>query len=292
MWVLMGAIVSASLLGSLHCVGMCGPLAIWASGAGDRIPPSQMSLATALYHFGRLITYALAGLMAGAAGQLADMGGEALGVQLLAARVVGIAMIVFGSHQLFKMIAQSRSGKAALKVDTMRPTGITRVLLSLRPLVFGLPVPARGLATGLLTAFLPCGWLYLFALVAAGTGSLTMGPMVMLAFWVGTVPALVGLVSGTQALAMRFRKLIPAGAALLLIIGGCYTASGRGFAKLNSLTDIRLTGNTQFASPTRLQSPSASESHRIAEEVAELTKTPLPCCAPLAAPVNQIERAR
>lgn len=297
MWVLLGAIVSASLLGSLHCVGMCGPLAIWASGAGDRIPTAQMTLATALYHFGRLITYALVGGIAGAVGQLTDWGGETLGVQLLAARVVGVAMIGYGSLRLIQMMATRQAGAAAAYVGTPQATGITRVLLALRPFVFRLPIPARGLATGLLTALLPCGWLYLFALVAAGTGSLTMGPIVMLAFWLGTVPALVGLVSGTQLLAVRFRKLIPAGAALLLIVGGCYTAAGRGFAQLNSLADIRITGSTHFPAAVHETSSSASGAkdrtaqHDIAEGLAELAKTPLPCCTPLAAPPTPIESA-
>ncbi|MEO8268710.1 MAG: sulfite exporter TauE/SafE family protein, partial [Aureliella sp.] len=75
MWILVSAVVTSSLLGSMHCVGMCGPLAIWASGAGDRISTHQMTVATTLYHLGRLLTYALVGMLAGAAGQLVDMGG-------------------------------------------------------------------------------------------------------------------------------------------------------------------------------------------------------------------------
>lgn len=221
MWILISAIVTASLLGSMHCVGMCGPLAIWASGAGDRVSSKQMAVATTLYHLGRLLTYALAGLLAGAAGQLLDVGGQALGVQLLAARIVGGLMIVFGVLRLSQLvIARRKSHKNLLPNEAPRPSFITGLLLKLRPYVFRLPVAARGLATGLLTALLPCGWLYLFALVAAGTGSFVMGPLVMTAFWVGTVPALVGLVTGTQMLAQRFRQVIPVGAAVLLIVGG------------------------------------------------------------------------
>ncbi len=289
MWILVSAIVTASLLGSMHCVGMCGPLAIWASGAGDRATSWQMSMATTLYHLGRLLTYALAGAMAGAAGQLVDFGGQALGIQLVAARVVGSLMILLGVWRLLQLWRQQRATAAPMNFtgSVPQPNLVTRWLLRLRPLVFRLPIPARGLVTGLLTAFLPCGWLYLFALVAAGTGNAMMGAIVMSAFWVGTVPALIGLVTGTQALALRFRKIIPTGAALLLIVGGGYTAAGRGFASLNSLADIQLRGSTEFAkqvdaatsvgdSETETQ---PAQGERMAAGLAELTKTQLPCCA-------------
>ena len=292
MWVLASAVVTASLLGSMHCVGMCGPLAIWASGAGDRVSTTQMSLATSLYHFGRLLTYALVGLLAGAAGQLVDVGGQALGLQLFAARTVGGLMIVFGLLRLVQLFRQ-RAPQRNFVSQAPRPNWVTRQLLNLRPIVFRLPVPVRGLVTGLLTAFLPCGWLYLFALVAAGTGSMLMGSLVMMAFWLGSVPALVGLVTGTQALALRFQRVIPIGAAVLLIVGGGYTASGRGFASLNSLSDIRLSGSTDFAriqdQPDALNSASSGTAYggttssqiragTVASGLANLIDSPLPCC--------------
>ncbi|MCA9182931.1 MAG: sulfite exporter TauE/SafE family protein [Planctomycetales bacterium] len=276
MWILVSAIVTSSLLGSMHCVGMCGPLAIWASGAGDRISTNQMTVATTLYHLGRLLTYALVGVLAGAAGQLLDMGGQTLGMQLFAARIVGGLMIVFGLLQLLKLASQNRPAPANFAGSAPQPSLVTRWLLKLRPWVFRLPVPARGLTTGLLTALLPCGWLYLFALVAAGTGSMLMGSVVMIAFWIGTVPALVGLVTGTQALAFRFRRVIPIGAAGLLIVGGGYTASGRGFASLNSLSDIRLSGSVDFVKP-QLDAPQAS-ADALEASLTQLLDTPLPCC--------------
>lgn len=279
MWVLASAVVTASLLGSMHCVGMCGPLAIWASGAGDRVSTTQMSLATTLYHLGRLVTYALVGALAGAAGQLVDIGGQALGLQLFAARTVGGLMIVFGLLRLVQLLRLRRAPQNNFVVPAPRPNWVTRQLLKLRPIVFRLPIPMRGLVTGLLTAFLPCGWLYLFALVAAGTGSILMGSVVMLAFWLGSVPALVGLVTGTQVLAVRFRRIIPLGAAVLLIVGGGYTAAGRGFAQLNSLSDIRLSGSTDFARSHAQPSAVHTPADAITSGLARLMDSPLPCCA-------------
>jgi uncharacterized protein len=281
MWILIGAVVSSSLLGSMHCVGMCGPLAIWASGAGDsrvgssnggRSARRQMAAATTLYHVGRLITYAIAGVIAGAAGSLVDYGGEALGVQLFAARMVGATMILMG---LFRLVTIFRV--ATPKALSPKPSMVTRALLRMRPYIFRLPLLTKGLATGLLTAFLPCGWLYLFALVAAGTGSIVMGPIVMIAFWIGTVPALVGLVAGTRLLAGRYVKLIPGVASTLLVVAGGYTAMGRGFAQLNSLSDIQST--SRLTRPSSVDSAAAGKSDLdIAQELKTLVETPLPCC--------------
>lgn len=272
MWILISAVVTASLLGSMHCVGMCGPLAIWASGASQSRPSRQLALATTLYHFGRLLTYALAGLLAGTAGQLIDIGGQTLGVQLVAARIVGVSMISIGAVSLFRLLRHGLGATRVVQLSAAQPAFIARNLVKLRPYVFRLPVAARGLVTGLLTALLPCGWLYLFALVAAGTGSSSMGPIVMIAFWIGTVPALVGLATGTQALAIRFGKVIPFAAAWLLIFAGCYTVSGRGFARLNSLADIQWQSSTKFSA---ISSTSAAE---LARGIEQLTQTPLPCC--------------
>jgi sulfite exporter TauE/SafE len=246
-------------------------------------------VATTLYHFGRLLTYALAGLIAGAAGQLVDLGGEALGVQLVAARIVGTLMIVIGGVRLYQLVLQRKQFRQV--ESTPQASLITRTLVRLRPLIFRLPTAARGLVTGLLTPLLPCGWLYLFALVAAGTGSILTGPIVMIAFWLGTVPALVALVAGTQFLSVRFRKAIPVGAAVLLVLAGGYTVVGRGFAGLTSLADIRPHAQTPQAGASIVASPNApagttaaanlaseQTASQLAAGIDELVKTPLPCC--------------
>lgn len=273
MWILLTAVVTASLLGSMHCIGMCGPLAIWASGAGDNNPRHKVVIATGMYHVGRMVTYALAGFVAGAIGGIVDLGGETLGLQLAAARIVGLIMVILGLNKLWQLIGHTHG-----KVNELRPSRISKWLVKLRPYIFRLPLSGRALATGLLTTLLPCGWLYLFALVAAGTGSMVLGPIVMVAFWIGTVPALTGLIAGTVALSRKFTTAVPTGAAIVLILAGCYTASGRGFASLHSLADIR--PKSKLVQTT---DDAGSVSMNIAHEIDELVKTPLPCCAEEAA---------
>lgn len=279
MWILIGAVVTASVLGSMHCVGMCGPLAIWASGAGDG--RSRMAVNTSLYHLGRMVTYALAGLLAGLAGELTDFGGEVLGVQLAAARAVGLVMIAMGIIQVLRWRGLRR-GTAGLLSPTPQPTStpkqslVSKWLVGLRPMVFSLNASTRALVTGLLTALLPCGWLYLFALVAAGTGSWVAGPVVMIAFWLGTVPALIGVVMSTKLLAGRLRQFVPVAIALMMIVAGGYTMAGRGFASLHSLAEIKVPP-LQAADAAAVAGQTPEE---LSQSLGELVKTPLPCCQP------------
>ena len=106
MWLLLSAVISASLMGSLHCVGMCGPLALWAAGADRSSAGRAMITPSLLYHLGRLLTYGLAGAAAGFFGQLLDWSGQAMGLQLVAARLAGGLMISCGL--VARLIARRR----------------------------------------------------------------------------------------------------------------------------------------------------------------------------------------
>jgi sulfite exporter TauE/SafE len=113
---------------------------------------------------------------------------------------------------------------------------------------------------GLLTTWLPCGWLYLFVLVAAGTGGVVSALVVMAAFWVGTLPALTALVVGARSLSPRLRFALPFLASLLLILTGLYTATGRASADLSSIM------------------PPAIDPQVNATSLIGLAEEPLPCC--------------
>lgn len=254
MWILFSAVVIASLLGSTHCVGMCGPLAIWASGTVDS-NRTKTAINTSLYHLGRFATYCLVGVCAGTIGGLVNFGGESIGLRMLAARIVGTTMVLLGLYRLAQLFpAQSKSIP-----DRIQPSLITKLLVKLRPFVFRLPSGSRALVTGLLTAFLPCGWLYVFAFVAAGAADPVTGALVMFAFWLGTLPLLIGLVVSVNLLSKQFRMAIPIAASVLLVMTGIYTASGNGFASPNALTQLKADVSKQ--------------------EVENLRSVPLPCCS-------------
>ena len=228
----MGVMV-ASLLGSLHCVGMCGPFAIWATQGGS----SRRTIAS--YHLGRLTTYLSAGLAAGLLGSAITIGGDFAGLQMLAAKVAGGSLIFFGIARLLQQLPLFQTKL----VTPAKPSRITALLSQAKPLVADRGPYARAYFGGLLTTWLPCGWLYLFVLVAGGTGDIFLAVIVMMAFWVGTLPALTALVMGTHALIPRFRRFLPIAASLLLIATGLYTVTGRASADLSKMvTPNRLVG--------------------------------------------------
>ena len=166
-----GAFV-AGLATSLHCVGMCGPVAC--SLMSLKGPDTDPQTAAALYHTGRLVSYATLGAFAGALGKWPLTGlthSPAMVLPWLLAAVL-ILMACGGNVKLPR--------PAFLKKWSVR----TRLALC--------RVPARrgALAMGLATPLLPCGPLYLMLAIALASGSAVRGIEFMLAFALGTVPLL------------------------------------------------------------------------------------------------------
>ena len=245
------AVLLASLLGSLHCVGMCGPFAIWATHGGT----ARTSVAA--YHGGRLTTYLSAGLVAGVLGSMVEVGGEIAGYQSLAAKIAGGLLIFFGIAKLLTLIPMFRGD-----VSEVKPSAVASLLQRLKPIIGGRGPLARAYFAGLLTTWLPCGWLYLFVLIAAGTGQVAHAMAVMGAFWLGTLPALTALALGARQLIPRFQSSLPIIAGVLLIVTGLYTATGRAAADLS----------TMVAPQVDLTSSPDAWMH--------WTDQPLPCCEP------------
>jgi hypothetical protein len=207
------------MLGSLHCVGMCGGFVAFYSGA-DGSGGIRRLLSHTAYSGGRLIAYAILGLAAGAIGAALDVAGSLAGVQRVAAVAAGVVMIVWGVLALLQVrgVRVFRHGSGSVIAGWLR-RGIS--------LVGDRPPVVRAAAVGLLSGVLPCGWLWAFVVTAAGTGSALAGVAVMAAFWAGTVPALLALGLGAQLMAVPLRKHIPAVTALILVALGLYAIVGR-----------------------------------------------------------------
>ena len=214
----MTAVFVASLLGSLHCIGMCGGVvAICANAAGEsrRIVP-QLS-----YNLGRMLSYTLLGGIAGMTGHAINMSTDAaLGLQHTAAWVAGVAMIVLGMSTIFNL-----TGFVARCLPI--PTWMQRLFERAYRAALGTSGLRRTLLIGILTALLPCGWLYAFVLIAAGTGDVLLGATTMAVFWAGTVPAMLAIGIGVHVLSRRLRRFVPKLTAGALIGIGMLTITGR-----------------------------------------------------------------
>ncbi len=219
MTTLLTTVFIASLLGSLHCVGMCGGFVAFYSGA-DGSGGSRRLLSHAAYSGGRLVAYSILGLAAGAIGAALDLAGSLTGVQRVAAVAAGAVMIVWGVFALL----QIGGGKVFKHGSNSRISGWLRRGISL---VGQRPPVVRATVVGLLSGVLPCGWLWAFVVTAAGTGSALGGVAVMASFWAGTVPVLLALGLGAQILSVPLRRHIPAVTALILVALGLYAIIGR-----------------------------------------------------------------
>lgn len=198
------AVFTGSLLGSLHCAGMCGGFAACCAGDGKR------SVATlSLYHLGRLFTYTSLGLIAGLLGLHINKSIDFIGLQNVTALITGILLVAVG----LSMLRPARS-----LANSRWPIGIKRIYEFIY--AEALSPASRSFLLGLCSGLLPCGWLFSFVALAASSGTPVHGALIMAVFWLGTVPilSLIGLASGklTKLLQPYQRGLV---AALLVLAG-------------------------------------------------------------------------
>lgn len=234
MWGLLGSVFLASLVGSGHCAGMCGALAVACSGCGrgrgagggthemELAPRSVVAAwrAALAYHVARGAAYMLAGAMVGSLGAALDLGGRLIGVQRFAATVAGAAVVLVGVATLFRV-----GGSAA---HIAMPDSLVRALGAAHRWAGRTPPIPRSITLGALSALLPCGWLWAFLAVAAGAGSPVAGLAVMAAFWAGTVPVLALIGGGVGRVAAIWRGRVAVATALALIVVGIHTVATAG----------------------------------------------------------------
>lgn len=223
---LLGAVLIASFLGSLHCVGMCGPLALVATTNENRKTPLLGPLAA--YHFSRALGYATLGIVAGIFGAAIQTTGDWLGLQQAAARIAGGTMALLGILMVVRLAA-GNSPHFLLPIKLQSLFGkLHQIARRQSPLM-------KATTVGALTVFLPCGWLYAFLITAAATANPWQGAAVMTMFWIGTVPSLTVMLFSVHMLTQRLRRLLPWISALLLVGVGFYTMSHRALASYDGL---------------------------------------------------------
>lgn len=186
------------LLGSLHCVGMCGPLAL-------ALPLSQKTgftkvLGAILYNIGRATTYAAMGLVLG----LLGVGAKIYGIQQwvsIAAGALMIISVVFASVFNMKALVQRFSFKKSGFIQR----GISKRLKNANP--------GTLFVIGLLNGLLPCGLVYIAISGALVSPSLTNSVLFMFFFGLGTLPMMFSIVYFSNLikdkLLYRIQKLIP-----------------------------------------------------------------------------------
>ncbi len=200
------------LLGSFHCIGMCGPIVL-------ALPVAKTSkfkyfLSRLVYNLGRVVTYAAMGFVIGSIGEQFSLAGYQ-NVLSVSMGVLILIMVLIPTGIFAKLFP--------FKVFTKFSTKIKQY--------WGILFKDSSIASlfliGVLNGFLPCGFVYIALAGAASTGSMITGSLYMALFGLGTLPLLLVLSFATGLITGRvkktFNKLIPIGGviiALLIILRG------------------------------------------------------------------------
>ena len=150
----------AALLGSVHCVGMCGPYVAMCTAQfvpGCATPAARFFLRI-LFNLGRIATYGLIGLIVGAFGQIAQAAAARMGVTGVVAIAAGIAAVAFGLSMIGWLRGPAR---------VVAQAGLGRWLVAGRMRLNRAPAAAAPLLLGALQGWLPCSLVYAAASRAA-----------------------------------------------------------------------------------------------------------------------------
>lgn len=207
----LAAALSLGFLGSFHCVGMCGPIALM-------IPVKRTSIVSIvsgglMYNTGRLVTYGVMGLLFGFLGQGFVFAGWQSGLSV----VLGICIM------LFLLLP----GFSKFKIPLGPFMHLLENLKSTIRSLFGVHTYSSLFLIGLLNGLLPCGLVYLGITGSMATGNAAKGALFMMVFGLGTFPAMLTVSLLKDYISIRFRegirKAVPVFVgtmALLLILRG------------------------------------------------------------------------
>ncbi|MFA5516134.1 MAG: sulfite exporter TauE/SafE family protein [Desulfuromonadales bacterium] len=209
---LFGMALLTGLLGTGHCLGMCGGIisALSLSAEGRRAG----ALFPVLYHLGRLLTYTLIGWGVGWLGSALVLRSSVRPYTLY---------LLLGSDLFVIMVGLASAGVwSRLALLHFEFPGAVRLLGSFVGRLRRLPAPFSALTLGLVLGFIPCGFLYAMALAAAQSGAPWSGAGVMLAFGLGTLPGLLIVGGLAQWLGQRGRLWMVRSAGVMVICIGAW----------------------------------------------------------------------
>lgn len=206
MAILISALV-LGIMGSFHCAGMCGPIAIALPLHGNSV--GGKIFGGSLYNLGRTITYGLMGVIFGLLGQGVAM----IGFQQKISVIMGGLMII---SVLFPALFRNQYSleKSWLSFVGKLKSTIGRM--------FSIRSYSSLFFIGMLNGLLPCGLVYMAIAGAIGTGNVGLGTLYMILFGLGTIPMLLGISLAGNLLSLTLRKRINRLIPVLVIVVGIF----------------------------------------------------------------------
>ena len=202
------------LMGSFHCVGMCGPIAFMLPV--DHNKPAKKLFQVFLYHLGRLMAYGIIGLVFGFLGK----GLYVFGLQQKLSIIIGAIMILLVLIP-YKTFSKYNFSKPIYSILAKVKNQLGKELKKRSPDTF--------LTIGFLNGFLPCGLVYMALFGSMATASPWLGALFMVLFGMGTIPLMTTAVYFGSMLKGAAKKsvqrLIPV---FVILIGLLFILRGMG----------------------------------------------------------------
>ncbi len=193
------------LLGSFHCIGMCGPIAFMLPV--DRENNFRRFSQIFLYHFGRIFTYSLIGLIFGFLGKSFYL----FGIQQYLSIFIGAIMIIIVLIP-YKTFNKYNFSKPLYKVISKVKSALGKELKKKTTDTF--------LTIGFLNGFLPCGLVYMALFGALETANPWQGSLYMLLFGLGTIPLMTTAIYFGNFLTGKVRRYITKAIPVIVVIMG------------------------------------------------------------------------
>ena len=200
------------LLGSAHCVGMCGPLALMVGSGAGRLTTNLRR--QAIYSAGRVFTYGCGGAAAAFASTwFVAQTRTLVAAQAWLAVIAGCLLVAVG--------LASAGVWPRLNVRLLRnaPCHAAQAIRTFTTAPDSLSLFLAGVSTG----FIPCGLVYAFLLKAGSTGSIGLGALTMILFGLGTAPLMIVVGTGGALLSISARARILRLAAWCVVLAGMLT---------------------------------------------------------------------
>lgn len=202
----------AGLMGGAHCAAMCGGIVCLLNGKQDNIRYPRWRFALA-YNAGRILSYTLAGVLAGSAGQAGLLFRGSVPVQQVLMFTAGLTLCLMALY-MAGVSSAMRGLEAAGALIWRQVQPLAQRLLPVNSIT-------TALGLGMLWGWLPCGMVYAALLLALSTGNALQGGLLLLAFGLGTLPNMLlmsGMVSQVRrVLTKRGPRLAVAG--MLAVVG-------------------------------------------------------------------------
>ena len=213
-------------LGSMHCVGMCGGLVSTLAMSQKRVWWTGLMS----YQLGRILTYTFLGLLAGMLGMAITQVTWFTDMQRALTILAGLLMIIFGMN----LVGWLPDPFVKFMSQFSRFIGLTKWVHA----ATNSRMPMSWFLVGLFNGLLPCGLVYAGLALSLTSGNIVLSAGMMLAFGLGTVPAMMFVPIVLQSASPKMRGLFLKVAALLLIAMGIFTMV-RGSALMHSMHDMK-----------------------------------------------------